>query len=608
MFGARRRKRPVLLILVYGIFMVIVGVTVVAQTVLVAAHFSTATLNSAIGADAALVRLFVTSNIAPEDLAAQSPDPARIAEIEARLGLLVERGKILHVEIRRPDGTIVASNEPGQGGSSTPASADFAGALTGESATATISEVAASEAGVALPTDQVLREYFPLVTETGVLAVIGVWRDAAPILAQLDTVRSTVILVTLSAGIIAAIVLSVVFRSAQGRITRQTEALVEASRRDTLTDTLNHGALVEVLAEAVDHARADGSGIAVAVVDIDNFRSLNDEYGHEAGDTALLTLVDQVRTGVSIGWSFGRSGPDEVILIAPGDGTAQLRSSLEALRTNLAEHSLQFAASERLPLTVSAGLAVFPDHADSATGLLAAAAQALQEAKTSGGDAIAVAGRADEVEPDARTFDVFQGLILAVDTKDRYTKRHSEDVARYGVFLGQQLGLDEDALASIRVAGLLHDVGKIGVPDHILRKPGRLSADEYTIIQQHVALGDAIVRDLPDIERIREGIRHHHERWDGNGYLHRLEGEAIPLIGRILAVGDAFSAMTTSRPYRKALPLEEALRRLEDAAGWQLEERLVVAFVQGIETAPDAPLPGADAHGLRLWTPYSRVA
>ena len=117
-----------------------------------------------------------------------------------------------------------------------------------------------------------------------------------------------------------------------------------------------------------------------------------------------------------------------------------------------------------------------------------------------------------------------------------------------------------------------------------------------------------IVRDLPDIDVIRAGIRHHHERWDGDGYLDRLAGEEIPLVARILAVGDAFSAMTTTRPYRKALGLSEALRRLEDAAGTQLDERLVTLFVEGIETAEDAPLPGADVQSLRLWTPYRQVA
>jgi HD-GYP domain-containing protein (c-di-GMP phosphodiesterase class II) len=242
------------------------------------------------------------------------------------------------------------------------------------------------------------------------------------------------------------------------------------------------------------------------------------------------------------------------------------------------------------------------------TALLTAMAMTLQEAKASGGDAVRVAGQASANPAETRTFDVFQGLIFAVDTKDRYTKQHSEDVARYGVFLARRLGLHEELVETIRVAGLLHDVGKIGIPDGILRKPGKLTAEEYGIVKQHVALGDLIVRDLPDVEVIRAGVRHHHERWDGDGYLDHLLGEEIPLVARILAVGDAFSAMTTTRPYRKALPVKEALRRLEDAAGTQLEERLVVLFVNGLETMADAPLPGADVAPLRLWTPARRVA
>jgi HD-GYP domain-containing protein (c-di-GMP phosphodiesterase class II) len=229
----------------------------------------------------------------------------------------------------------------------------------------------------------------------------------------------------------------------------------------------------------------------------------------------------------------------------------------------------------------------------------------LASAQASGGDAIQVAGTDTEQGSSSAGFDILQGLVIAVDTKDRYTKRHSEDVSRYASFLAVRLGVEADLLRSIRVAGLLHDVGKIGIPDQILRKPGKLTEAEYAIVKQHVALGDMIVRDLPDIETIRAGIRHHHERWDGAGYLTGLEGEGIPLIARLLAVGDAFSAMTTTRPYRKALGIREALRRLEDASGSQLDERLVRLFVSGIETAEDAPLPGMD-RAAALWTP--RVA
>jgi diguanylate cyclase (GGDEF)-like protein len=483
----------------------------------------------------------------------------------------------------------------------------MAGAVAG---TASVSLLPVAEAGAStaeLGSPTVLREFLPISASGKVQAVIGIWRDAVPILGRLDGVRRDVVAVTLSAGIIVSILLYLIFRSAQGRLTRQTASLVEANRRDPLTGSLNHGALVAHLASEVERAREAGTPLGVALVDIDNFRLLNDNHGHRAGDLALLAVAAELRRQLPESIVMGRYGPDEFLLLAPAEAVAEMEPAVARLRSVLADLSLQFDATERLPLTVSASVCTYPEHGSSVTVLLAAAASTLEEAKASGGDTVRVAGA---VEPNGVTtsgFDVLQGLVLAVDTKDRYTKRHSDDVARYGVFLAERLGLDPDVVRTIHVAGLLHDVGKIGIPSPILRKPGKLTAAEYEIVKQHVALGDMIVRDLPDIEFIRAGIRHHHERWDGEGYLDRLAGEGIPLIGRILAVGDAFSAMTTTRPYRKALDLREALTRLEDAAGSQLDETLVRAFVEGIETDADAPLPGVVGPTRIPWAPR-RVA
>ena len=504
---------------------------------------------------------------------------------------------------------MIASDRPGSRGAQAPISPDFATALRGQTATAAIDPTAASEAmGPTLEPASVLREYFPLVTGGGVKGVVGVWRDAGPILAQLDDMRRNVVLVTLSAALVACAALFLVFRAAQGRISRQTQALVDAARLDPLTGRLNHGALVEAVAAAVERGRAEGQAFSVALVDVDNFRMLNETYGHSAGNDVLLTVLEGLTREAPPSAVIGRYGPDELMMLVPETDTSHLRDVIERLRATLTVRSLQFEASEKLPLTISAGICTFPDHADSVTSLLTVAANALHEAKASGGDAVRDAGIAVSLPAEARTFDVFQGLILAIDTKDRYTKRHSEDVARYAVFLAEQAGIDPELIATIRVAGLLHDVGKIGIPDQILRKPGPLTAEEYVVVRQHVALGDMIVRDLPDVAVIRAGVRHHHERWDGNGYLDGLVGEEIPLVARILAVGDAFSAMTTTRPYRKALDVREALVRLEDASGSQLDARLVEIFIRGIEQAPNAPLPGSDVQPLRLWTPYLHVA
>ena len=453
----------------------------------------------------------------------------------------------------------------------------------------------------------VVREFLPLTStdDSGdelTLGAVLIARDAAPIVERLDRARMDAILTTLSAAAVVAVLLFFIFRAAQGRITRQTVALIESARRDPVTELINHGTVVEVLAVAVQAARETDGVVAVALLDVDNFTLVNEVHGHAAGDE-LLRRVAALATYVDESWTVGRFGPDEFLVVAPGASVSRLEGVLAAFRRRLREASVQFGQSEQLPITFSAGIAACPEQADNATELISSATLTLTEAKSAGGDMIRVADRTADERADARGFDVLQGLVIAVDHKDRYTKRHSEDVARYATFIARRVGLDEEFQSTIRLAGLLHDVGKIGIPDGILRKPGQLSEDEAEVVKQHVALGDAIVRDLPNIEIVRAGIRHHHERWDGRGYLHGLEDEAIPLIARILSVADVFSAMTTTRPYRKALPLTEALKRLGDAAGSQLDEMLVTAFISGIETAADAPLPGQDVPAGQLWIP-----
>ena len=608
MFGTQpRTRRPLLLILVFGVFLGIIGITATAQSFMVSLHFSTGTLNTVVASDSATVRAILNDSVKLHYLdPATGPSVSERTALEAQLAALIRPEQILRVELRRLDGTIVAASSTGLAG----IAMDTGAAASAASGQPSVAIVPAAEAGAGpgdLGSLTLLREFLPIKTEGEVRAVIGIWRDGVPILDQLDRVRRDIVAVTLTAAIIAATLLFLIFRSAQGRLTRQTAALVEATRRDPLTDTLNHGALVAHLAAEIERARADGSPLGVALIDIDNFRLLNDNHGHRAGDMALMAVVEELRRHLPESGVMGRYGPDEFLFIAPAAAVVEMEPAVDRLRTALADLSLQFDATERLPVTVSAGLCTYPEHGSSVTLLLAAAASTLEEAKASGGDTVRVAGSPDAGEAVTSGFDVLHGLVLAVDTKDRYTKRHSEDVARYGVFLARRLGLDPDLIESIHVAGLLHDVGKIGIPDPILRKPGKLTAAEYDIVKQHVALGDMIVRDVPDIEIVRAGIRHHHERWDGDGYLDRLEGEGIPLIARILAVGDTFSAMTTTRPYRKALDLREALTRLEDASGTQLDENLVKVFVEGIETAADAPLPGADVPAVALWTPR-RVA
>ncbi len=604
-----RSRRPVLLVLVYGVFLTLVGITASAQAFVVSEHLSATALNSVESNDAATIRTFVNGgSLRPSDFIPGGLDPDRAATIRNQLAGLVSRGEILRAQISTPGGTVIVADEPLPAGAHVQLDKSFIGAAAGAPQADLLQGGSSSgAAGPALTSTSLLREYLPLIANGRTLGVVGLWRDGTPILAQLDASRRDVVSITLIAALVLAVILFFTFRSAQRRLTRQTEELVEATRRDPQTGMLNHAALVERLGLDIEAARAAISPLSAVLVDIDNFRLLNDTHGHDTGEAALSEVADLLRVTMPVGSVVGRYGPDEFLVIAAGSEAGALLSAVESLRAGLAATTLSVASGDRLPITVSVGIGAYPGDADSVTDLLAVVATALGEAKASGGDRIRVAGQTSAAASNEGSFNILKGLVLAIDTKDHYTKQHSEDVARYALFLGRRIGLDETTLRALRVAGLLHDIGKIGIPDTLLRKPGRLTAEEYEVVQQHVALGDMIVRDLRDIDLVRAGIRHHHERWDGQGYLERLSGEDIPLLARILAVGDAFSAMTTTRPYRKALDVQEALRRLEDAAETQLDGRLVKAFVSGLETAPDAPLPGV-ASTARLWMPEPLMA
>ena len=160
---------------------------------------------------------------------------------------------------------------------------------------------------------------------------------------------------------------------------------------------------------------------------------------------------------------------------------------------------------------------------------------------------------------------------------------------------------------ALHQAALLHDVGKIAVPDDILRKPGTLTAEEMDVMKQHVSLGGILVRDLVNAELVADGVRYHHERWDGQGYPEGLTEDEIPLIARVVAIADAYSAMTTSRPYRRALSPATALSRLSAARGSQLDPRLVDIFVLAMESQSEPPVP-SDDRSPSFWLQAEAVA
>ena len=587
--------RPLLLPLVFVATLTLAGVSCGALVLLGSEHVRTTAIRTAVGDDQAAIRDFVASTLTTADLE-PTADPVRRALLDQALDDLVETYGYRAATIVVADGETVAGDpiDPLQ-------SADLQQAAVNNAATATIKTDAGGHA--------VLSEAIPIVVGGAPQLVVALQRDAVPILAAADAAGRDLLLVALTAATVLAVLLRVIFKAAGQRLRDQAEELFEARRRDPLTELINHGTGVARLTEVLEAARSEGTAVGIALVDIDNFRLLNETYGSLAGDEALA-IVATALEAESGPWSgLARFGPDEFLAIAPAAVARELPAAMRRVHAALDAAVLQFDGSERLPLTVSAGVTFFPFHATGVNELLSAATIALGEAKAGGGNQTIIADAwTSEPKTTQSNFDVLQGLVIAIDHKDRYTKRHSEDVACYALFLAARLGLEEPERSVLRTAGLLHDIGKIGIPDDILRKPGRLTPYEYEIVKQHVALGDHIVRDLPEIEVVRAGVRHHHERWDGNGYLDRLEGDDIPLIARILAVGDAFSAMTTTRPYRKALTVQQALDELRAAAGTQLDPDLVAAFVEGIERDPEAPMPGADRNGTELWKPTIRAA
>jgi len=590
--------RPLLLPLVYVATLTLIGVSSAALAVLGSEHVRTAAIRTTVSGDQAAIRDFIASNLTTADVDGSGSTPSRRAELDRELFRVSQAYGYRHATVSLADGSVLAGDAADASSPTFDAERRLS-AASGQPA----ARIADS------PDGPVLTEAIPISVNGVVQLVVTLQRDAAFVIAAGDDAWRDVLLVTGFSAVVLALLLRAIFQAAGVRLRQQAHELLESRRRDHLTGFINHGAAAARLTEVLATAQTDGASVGIALVDIDNFRLLNETYGSPAGDEALL-LVARALESESEPWlALGRFGPDEFLAIAPAEVARELPAAMKRVQAALDSASLQFEGSERLPLTVSVGVTYFPFHATGVNELLSAATIALGEAKAGGGNRTVIADAwTSEPKTAQSTFDVLQGLVVAIDHKDRYTKRHSEDVACYALFLAVRVEMAEADRAILRTAGLLHDIGKIGIPDDILRKPGRLSPYEYEIVKQHVALGDLIVRDLPEIELVRAGVRHHHERWDGQGYLDRLVGEQIPLIARILAVGDAFSAMTTTRPYRKALTVKQALDELRAAAGTQLDPELVAVFVDGIENDPDAPMPGADRNGGQLWTPTIQAA
>ena len=371
---------------------------------------------------------------------------------------------------------------------------------------------------------------------------------------------------------------------------QELQEAVERADRDPLTGLLNHRAFHQRLKEETDRAEREKSCVAAVMLDLDNFKFFNDTYGHAVGDRVLRDVADRLQTLCRSYDTLARVGGDEFALLTPGSGEAEAAEIKARLQAGLNDLSFQPGAGEAIPVTVSMGTALFPTETCENGGLLDMADQRLFQAKREGRVGTAAEQTHHSLSREVEGFSLLDSLVAAVDNKDRYTCRHSEDVMEYGLLIAREIGLGEHEQHTLAMAALLHDVGKIGVPDAILRKPGTLTDMEFTAIKQHPQLGAIMVSSVAGLEETLDAVRHHHERWDGAGYPFGLREKEIPLMARLLAVADAFSAMTTDRPYRRGMSRDKALLILEAGSGVQWDPEFVRAFQSAfpLSTAPDA--------------------
>jgi two-component system cell cycle response regulator len=370
------------------------------------------------------------------------------------------------------------------------------------------------------------------------------------------------------------------------RIARLRARISDAARADSLTGLLNRRAFEEMLELELERATRAGRSVSVIVGDLDSFSAVNERQGHAAGDAAL-----QLVAGDCLRWKrridqVARIGGEEFALLLPE--TDERGAFIVAERLRRATH--RTFADAPVPVTISFGVACSPMHGMDPVGLLRAADRAVAAAKDLGRDRTVV--YSDELartlsEPGAQADGQLQlatviALAEALDIRDTGTGQHSHTVGRYAELMARQLGLDEERVERVRIAGVLHDIGKIGISDAVLSKPGPLDPEEWQQVHTHPEIGARLLSP-PEFDDLRGWILAHHERPDGAGYPYGLAAAQIPLEASILAVADAYEAMTADRVYRPSLGADAARAELKAGAGSQFDAEVVSAFVIALD-------------------------
>ena len=359
-----------------------------------------------------------------------------------------------------------------------------------------------------------------------------------------------------------------------------------AALRDPLTDLLNRRGFDEVFDIELERSRRAGASLSVVSADIDRFKRVNDELGHAAGDAALRWIARIMRLAKRRFDTAARVGGEEFVLLVPDSDEHGAYMLAERIRSDV-EREL---GDWELPVTISLGIATFPIHGGSASALTAAADQALYAAKRLGrnrsvissaevpGILARVPRERDEAHVELASL---LSLAEALDVRDSGNASHCHRVGRYAELIGRELGLPPDGVDRLRLAGILHDVGRVGVPDSLLAKPDPLTDAEWQLMRSHPEIGARLV-ETTEYQDMRSWILHHHERPDGQGYPDGLASEELPLQARVLAVADAYEAMTSERPYREALDPDAAAAELRRSAGRQFDGQMVEALLRAV--------------------------
>ena len=395
------------------------------------------------------------------------------------------------------------------------------------------------------------------------------------------------------------------FKETATGLRQSRERLKECTSVDFMTGLANYVYFHERLEYEIERAALQGSELCVLLIDIDKFRLLNDAFGRDVGDGLVQQVAAVLSSNVRKKDVVVRYGGDDFGVILLDTGLAEGRDIAERLRAKIARHAFLSLPADRLPirafrteeepihLTITVGVAAYPTHHSTKDGIVMAADVALCQAQRATRNAVWVFDPRSwmnrGVDP-GKLFQVLRDptpaalrlLAAAVDARDPYTNGHSERVSEYAHMLAELVGYEPAMADEVRTAGLIHDLGKLGIPDSILCKPAALTPEEEAIVRSHPTLGESVLRCVRLLEQVIPAVLHHHERWDGGGYPDGLSGEDIPLLARIAGIADAFDAMTTDRPYRPALSFDKAFSELRAGAGRQFDPSLVEPFIEAV--------------------------